>query len=102
MQFGRWYPLAAAADHAPAAPGVFQIRTRSGLLDYPRGKSAMVHYQAAADVRAAACALAQAHPAADWLCRHLEDLDDTASAPAVAQKLIRDFAARFGTPPALP
>lgn len=98
MQFGRWYPLAHAGDHAPAGPGVLQVRTRVGLCDYPRGKSAMVHYQAAPDVRAAACAIAAAHPDADWLCRHVED----AGAESLAAKLIRDFTTRFGTPPAVP
>lgn len=103
MQFGRWYPLARAADHAPATPGVYQVRTRLGLLDYPRGKSAMVWYAAAGDVRAAACALAAAHPGADWLCRHLEDATaDAADAGRVAAKLIRDFTNRFGSPPAVP
>lgn len=102
MQFGRWYPLALAAEHAPAEPGVLQLRTRLGLIDYPRGKSAMVHYQAADDVRAAACALASAHPGADWLCRHLEDRVEPEAAPALAHKLIRDFTARFGSPPTVP
>ena len=70
MKFGRWYPLAEAAAHAPAGPGVFQIRIADGLLDYPRGKSAMLHYQAAADVRAAASAFADRHGHRAWLCRH--------------------------------
>lgn len=102
MEFGRWYPLAAAADHAPAAPGVLQVRVRTGLIDYPRGKSAMVHYQAAADVRAAADAIAAANPAADWLCRHLLAPTDPAAASALAAKLIRDFTARFGRAPGAP
>lgn len=102
MQFGRWYPLAQAAAHAPAAPGVFQVRTRTGLVDYPRGKSAMVHYAAADDVRAAATAYARAHPHADWLCRHLEDLDDPREAGAVAARLVHDFTIRFGRAPAPP
>ncbi len=102
VQFGRWYPLALAADHAPAGPGVFQVRTRLGLVEYPRGKSAMVHYGAAADVRAAADALARAHPAADLLCRHLIDLDDDDAATTIAHKLVRDFTARFGRAPGVP
>lgn len=102
MQFGRWYPLALAADHAPAGRGVFQVRTRLGLVEYPRGKSAMVHYGAADDVRAAARAIAEAHPAADLLCRHLVDLDDGGVASVVALKLIRDFTTRFGSPPGVP
>lgn len=102
MQFGRWYPLAVAADHAPAGPGVFQVRARVGLVEYPRGKSAMVHYGHAADVAAAARALALAHPGTDLLCRHLVDLADASAAPRVATKLIADFSTRFGGPPSVP
>lgn len=102
MEFGRWYPLGDAATHAPAGPGVLQVRVRTGLVDYPRGKSAMVHYAATDDVRATAQALAAAHPGADWLCRHLIDLADPAAAPAIAARLIRDFAARFGRAPTPP
>ena len=97
--FGRWYPLRDAAAHAPVAPGVLQVRVAHGhLLDYPRGKSAMVHYAAAADLRAAAVALAHAHADAGWLCRHTEgDVTDPA---ALAADLVRAFTARFGCPPA--
>ncbi|MBK9036923.1 MAG: hypothetical protein IPL61_37670 [Myxococcales bacterium] len=102
MEFGRWYPLTAAAAHAPPGPGVFQVRVRDGLIDYPRGKSAMVHYAAAPDVRAAARDLAAAHPDADWLCRHLVDLADPAAAATLATKLVRDFTARFGRAPGPP
>ncbi|MEZ4403960.1 MAG: hypothetical protein R3B06_28305 [Kofleriaceae bacterium] len=103
MEFGRWYPLADAATHAPGAPGVLQVRVRVGLIDYPRGKSAMVHYQAAADLRAAAVAIARAHPDADWLCRHLRvHAGDAAAAAALAARLMRDFTGRFGRPPGPP
>lgn len=102
MEFGRWYPLSAAADHAPAAPGVLQVRVRIGLLDYPRGKSAMVHYAVDDDVRAAAMALAAANPDADWLCRHLLKPCDRAAAVMLGARLVRDFTARFGAAPAPP
>lgn len=96
--FGRWYPLRDAAAHAPAAPGVLQLRVADGLVEYPRGKSAMVHYAAAADLRAAATALAGAHLDAPWLCRHAE----VAEPEALAAELLRTFTARFGAPPTRP
>ena len=76
-----------------------QVRVRVGLVDYPRGKSAMVHYAVADDVRAAAVALAAAHPDVDWLCRHLLAPCDRATAVALGSRLVRDFAARFGVEP---
>ena len=77
-----------------------QLRLSTGLVDYPRGRSAMVHYAAAADLRAAAVALARAHPDDDWLCRHT---DGPVAAPAeLAAELLRVFTARFGRPPSLP
>ena len=98
--FGRWYPLHEAAAHAPAEPGVLQIRLATGLRDYPRGKSAMLHYEAAADLRAAAIALALAHPGVDWLCRHTAG--SVADPGALAADLLRLFTTRFGTPPTPP
>lgn len=98
--FGRWYPLAVAAEHAPARPGVLQLRVATGLVDYPRGKSAMVHYAAAADLRAAAVALAAAHADVDWWCRHTDGpVDDP---PALLATLLRLFTDRFGRPPTPP
>ena len=104
MRFVPWYPLAEAGDHAPAAPGVFQVRVRSGLIEYPRGKSAMIHYQAAADVRAAALELAAAHPGADWLCRHAEEMSawELAHPRDVLDRLLDRFLRRFGAPPTPP
>lgn len=104
MKFGSWYPLAEAALCAPAAPGVFQVRVAEGLVEYPRGKSAMIHYEAALDVRAAAANFAAAHPGAPWWCRHTIEPASLApaDADALAAKLLRDFAVRFGTPPAIP
>lgn len=104
MKFGSWYPLAEAGDNAPPAPGVLQVRVADGLVDYPRGKSAMIHYEAALDVRATATRLAAAHPGAPWWCRHT--VEPAALAPAEAEalaaKLLRDFTARFGREPSFP
>lgn len=104
MKFGRWYPLADAAQLAPGAPGVFQVRIAEGLIDYPRGKSAMIHYAAADDVRAAATAFAAAHPGAPWWCRHTVEPEALAATTAVAlaERLVRDFTTRFGQAPAVP
>jgi hypothetical protein len=102
MTFCRWYPLSEAESHAPARPGVFQIRVAAGLLDYPTGKSAMVHYQSAPDMRAAATAFAARHPRAPWLCRHLEEPIDAAGADTLHERLEREFSQRFGTAPRVP
>ena len=101
MRFVPWYPLVRAAEHAPAAPGVFQVRVRHGLVDYPRGKSAMVHYGAGRDVCAAASAFAKAHPHVDWLCRHAVELSaaEAADPAAACRMLVERFHSRFGTPP---
>jgi hypothetical protein len=104
MPFGRWYPLAEAARHAPSEPGVFQVRLASGLIDYPEGKSAMVHYELATDVCLAATAFADRHPGRDWLCRHTIDLapEEVSDPGAVYARLVRDFRARFGVAPSIP
>ena len=104
MKFGRWYPLAEVALHAPAGPGVFQIRSAEQLFDYPRGKSAMLHYEAARDVRAAAIAFASDYPSRAWLCRHTIEMTeaDAASSDTFAAHLVRDFVTRFGQPPTKP
>jgi len=102
MRFGPWYLLAQAGDLAPAGPGVLQLRLASGLIDYPRGKSAMVHYAHAPDVRAAAIAWASAHGADGIVCRHLIERDTAATPAALCARLLDDFARRFGAPPGLP
>src|SRR5690242_14996426 len=104
MRFGPWYPLAEADRHAPATGGVFQVRIPDGLLDYPGGKSAMVHYEAAGDLRAAIAAFRAGHPGAGWLCRHTIEMTaaDVAGASDFHARLLRDFTARFGTGPRLP
>ena len=101
MRFGPWYPLADARDRAPAAAGMLQLRLAAGLLDYPRGKSAMVHYEHAGDVRAAAAAWAAAHGADGIVCRHLIETDATTDQAAFCAKLSDEFVRRFGAPPRL-
>jgi hypothetical protein len=102
MRFCPWYPLADAGTRAPAAEGVIQLRLASGLLDYPGGKSAMVHYEHAADARAAALALATRHAGKDLLCRHLEiDPGEHVDLAAFHAKVREEFVRRFGSPPML-
>lgn len=103
MRFCRWYPLAEAADHAPAGEGVLQLRVAEGLLDYPRGKSAMVHYAYALDTRAAATALAADHVGEALWCRHLEiDTGEPVDVPAFHAKVTEEFIRRFGREPTFP
>ena len=102
MRFGPWYPLAGAAAHAPAEEGVLQLRRATGLLDYPAGKSAMVHYEHAPDVRVAAVRLAAAYREADLLCRHLIEVPAATDLAAFCAKLRIEFVRRFGSAPRLP
>ncbi len=101
MRFGAWYPLAEAGAHAPVGAGVWQLRLASGLLDYPRGKSAMIHYAHAGDVAAAAAAWAAAHGSEGIVCRHLIETDATTDLAAFCAKLSDEFVRRFGAPPRL-
>ena len=105
MRFCPWYPLADADRHAPASGGVFQIRIADGLLDYPTGKSAMIHYEAAGDLRAAIAAFRASHPdGAGWLCRHTIEMTalDLSGASDFYARLLGDFTSRFGSGPRLP
>ncbi|MEE9383573.1 MAG: hypothetical protein V3V08_09190 [Nannocystaceae bacterium] len=96
MRFGQWYPLADARLHAPAVAGMLQVRVASGLVDYPWGKSAMIHYMASRDLRADSTTFAAQHPHADWLCRHATDGDVVAMARLVAR-----FEQQFGARPSI-
>lgn len=99
MRFGPWYPLAEAGEHAPASEGIVQVRLATGLIDYPRGKSAMLWYEHAPDARAAALALATAHASNDLLCRHLIAIEDATDLAAFCARLMTEFVRRFGTRP---
>ena len=100
MRFCPWYPLAEAASRAPAAEGVLQVRVEHGLVDYPRGKSAMVHYALSADVRAAAIALAGERAGELLLCRHLEaEGSEALDAAGTFTRLLAEFERRFGARP---
>lgn len=99
-RFCPWYPLAEAAHAAPPAPGVYQIKLPH-VIDYPTGKSAMIAYGAAPDVRAALVELAALHPGTPWLARHLEDAAAVDPAAFVAE-LLATFRRRFGAEPTVP
>lgn len=104
MRFGLWYPLSSAGDHAPEEPGILQLRLATGLVDYPRGKSAMVHYAQPLHVRAAALALAAARApsAAGLVCRHLIEIPEATDIGTFYAKLLGEFVRRFGSPPVFP
>jgi hypothetical protein len=102
VRFGPWYPLAEAAAHAPAAEGVLQLRLADGVLDYPRGKSAMVHYAHAADIRAAAVAFAAGYTGPALVCRHLDPEGEAVDLAAFHAKVLGEFVNRFGSSPSLP
>jgi hypothetical protein len=101
MRFCPWYPLGDAARHAPAERGVLQVRVAAGLLRYPTGQSAMLHYELADDLRAAAERFAARHPGEPWLARHTIEMsdEDVAGLAAFHARLVRDFRARFGAEP---
>jgi hypothetical protein len=101
MRFCPWYPLSEAGRHAPPERGVLQVRVAEGLLRYPTGQSAMLHYELTDDVRAAAARFAAAHPERGWLARHTIEMtdEDAAGLDAFHARLLRDFRARFGAEP---
>jgi hypothetical protein len=101
VQFCPWYPLCDAAQQTPAAANILQVRVAVGLIDYPRGKSAMIHYQRAENAREAAIILAQRWPGRDLWCRHLLEIDDLSPARLAGYyaTLSAEFLRRFGAAP---
>ena len=104
MRFGRWHRLDQAAAEAPSGPGVFQVKLARGLVDYPTGKSAMVRYGAARDLRSAVADLARAHAGQDWMCRFSEEMSvrEAADPDAIVAELLAAFRRRFGAAPGHP
>jgi hypothetical protein len=101
VRFGEWYSLSSAGDLAPAGAGVFQVRLAHGLIDYPRGKSAMVWYEHAEDVRAAVTAFAARQTGRDLVCRHLIEVSEGVDLAEFCAKLRGEFVRRFGRAPEL-
>jgi hypothetical protein len=104
MRFGRWHRLGEAAAEAPSAPGVFQVKVASGLIAYPTGRSAMIRYGAARDLKSAVAELARAHPDRDWMCRFSEEMSarEAADPDAILADQLAAFRRRFGAPPGDP
>jgi hypothetical protein len=96
--FVHWYALRDAGEHAPAGPGVLQIKIPAGLLTYPTGKSAMVHYASSQNLQEEVTRLAAEHAELDFLCRH-----QSSEQPAVLLDFVQtQFLRRFGTAPSWP
>jgi hypothetical protein len=104
MRFGRWHRLEEAAAAAPPGPGIYQIKVASGLLRYPTGKSAMIHYGAASDVSRAVAKFAARYPGRNWLCRFAEGLAprEQGDPDAILSDLLANFRRRFGSAPRVP
>jgi hypothetical protein len=102
MRFGPWRPLDGAAP--PAGAGVLQARLDQGprgLLDYPRGRSAMVYYDADEELARAVGRLAARAPTAERARVWIRFATDGKQPPREAlAALLADFEARFGAPPA--
>lgn len=81
---------------------MLQLRVAEGLIDYPTGKSAMVHYEHAADVRDRALALAAAHRDHALWCRHLDPEGEAVDLAAFHARVLGEFVRRFGRTPSLP
>jgi hypothetical protein len=77
---------------------MFQVRVKEGLVGYPTGKSAMIHYGRGEDLRAAAVAFKTEHPESTWLCRHAVDENYERR----FQRVLEAFVSRFGGAPQVP
>ena len=106
MTFGRWQKLpafglrdglsAGSASPVPRRRGVLQARLAGELRAYPRGKSAMVYYDADDDLAQALARLgAIVPPGADVLVRFGECTDPAGE----LSRLVADFTRRFGAAP---
>jgi hypothetical protein len=98
--FCPWYPLAEAARRAPAARGIYQVKLPY-LVDYPTGRSAMIQYGAAEDLRTALVALERAHGRSTLLARH-EGAAEDQDVERQLEILLERFRRRFGAEPSLP
>jgi hypothetical protein len=92
--FSRWQTIDACDERGA---GVFQIKIERGLVEYPRGKSAMIYYGAGPNVREAVQAVASrlAEQFGPIVCRSLasDQFEEE-----LAHHLQR-FTDQFGAPP---
>ena len=100
MRFSAWYEADEIERRAPAGSGVFQVRAPT-LLDYPAGRSAMVHYGRGDELRSVMLAWAARHGRPGWRYRHAQELGSKTPEQVLTQ-LERRFLARFGAPPTRP
>ncbi len=109
MRFGTWIDMppdpTRAMALAPLGKGVFQLRIRDGLINFPSGKSAMVAYGGGQNVGQALRELLEgevgrrALARGPLLCRFA--LPGPSQDPVeAADRLRRQFQDRFGAPPA--
>jgi hypothetical protein len=102
VKFGAWHPIESAAAQAPDGPGVLQIRA-DDLVDYPRGKSAMLLYAHSASEGSlrtylsgnGAVDLGRAATAGARWIRFAE----TSEPEDDFERLLDHFVERFGAPP---
>ena len=106
MRFCHWYAARDIATETPQDSGILQVRQSHGLVDYPGGKSAMVHYACAENMRSEAEAFVAQHVQASqgWWFRHSTEWSpaERARTDRIFRDLVERFQARFGTVPTLP
>ena len=96
----RFSPWSDGPEDAPGGTLVVQVKVLGGLLDYPRGKSAMVWYGVVEDCTPAAVAEALARVAAALPGRPLVWRRLEVERPGVhVAELLARFEARFGGAP---
>ena len=98
MNFCPWYALSTSGMRAPREAGVFQVKVIAGLVEYPGGKSAMVHYGHGSDLLAVTNAFDREYPDNAWVCRHVVD----ANHERRFERVLDQFVTRFGARPRVP
>lgn len=100
--FCPWYPLTEALDFIPKQSGILQIKQKSGLIEYPTGKSAMVLYAFGDDLNKelnVALTGFESHSRGNYMCRH--GLEMTGHDRKKFEELLLRFDKRFGRMPLL-